>query len=262
MAGNPIHFEDGAQYEESMGIWSRLAGDKFIDWLAPQSGLRWIDIGCGNGAFTELLVDRCSPAEVQGIDPSEGQLAFARMRPAARLAKFRIGDAMALPFDAAAFDAAVMALVVVFVPEPAKGMDEMVRVVRPGGLIATYVWDMVDGGFPLDPILEEMRAMNIAFPRPLQVDKSRMAALVELWKRAQLTGVDTREITVERAFPEFEKFWNMNLKGSTVGSAISALPPSDALTLKERVRERLKAAGSGSFTYSSRANAIRGYKPG
>jgi SAM-dependent methyltransferase len=169
---------------------------------------------------------------------------------------------MALPFDAAAFDAAVMALVVVFVPEPAKGMDEMVRVVRPGGLIATYVWDMVDGGFPLDPILEEMRAMNIAFPRPLQVDKSRMAALVELWKRAQLTGVDTREITVERAFPEFEKFWNMNLKGSTVGPAISALSPSDALTLKERVRERLKAAGSGSFTYSSRANAIRGYKPG
>lgn len=83
MAGNAIRFEDGAQYEESMGIWSRLAGDKFIDWLAPQSGLRWIDIGCGNGAFTELLVDRCSPAEVQGIDPSEGQLAFARMRHAA-----------------------------------------------------------------------------------------------------------------------------------------------------------------------------------
>ncbi|MGE0766927.1 MAG: class I SAM-dependent methyltransferase [Hyphomicrobiaceae bacterium] len=261
MAENAIRFEDGAHYEESMGVWSRLAGNTFLDWLAPQAGLRWIDIGCGNGAFTELLVDRCSPAEVQGIDPSEGQLAYARMRPAARLAKFQLGDAMALPFDAAAFDAAVMALVVVFVPEPDKSIDEMVRVVQPGGLIATYVWDMVDGGFPLDPILEEMRTMKIAFPRPAQVDMSRMEALVELWKRAGLRGVDTREIAVDRTFPEFETFWNMNLKGSTVGPIISALSSSDALALKDRVRERLKVAGSGSFTYGSRANAIKGYKP-
>jgi len=64
-----------------MGIWSRLAADVFIDWLTPRAGLRWIDIGCGSGAFTELLVERCAPAEVQGIDPSEGQLAFARTRP-------------------------------------------------------------------------------------------------------------------------------------------------------------------------------------
>ena len=64
-----------------MGTWSRLAGEIFLDWLAPRPGLRWIDIGCGNGAFTELLVERCAPAEVQGIDPSEAQLAFARTRP-------------------------------------------------------------------------------------------------------------------------------------------------------------------------------------
>src|SRR5215207_2105290 len=81
------------------------------------------------GAFTELLVERCSPAEVQGIDPSEEQLAFARTRPAARLAKFHQGDAMALPFADSSFDAAVMALVLVFVADPAKGVSEMVRVV-------------------------------------------------------------------------------------------------------------------------------------
>jgi ubiquinone/menaquinone biosynthesis C-methylase UbiE len=72
---------DGASYEQSMGIWSRLAGEIFLDWLAPPMGWRWIDIGCGNGAFTQLLVERCAPVEVQGIDPSEGQLAFARTRP-------------------------------------------------------------------------------------------------------------------------------------------------------------------------------------
>jgi trans-aconitate methyltransferase len=88
MAEQQIRFDDGAAYERMMGNWSRLAGDIFLDWLAPRSGLRWIDIGCGNGAFTELLVERCAPAEVQGVDPSEAQLAFARTRPAARVAKF------------------------------------------------------------------------------------------------------------------------------------------------------------------------------
>jgi len=89
MAEHEIRFDDGAAYERMMGVWSRLAGDIFLEWLAPRSGLRWIDIGCGSGAFTELLFERCAPAEVQGIDPSEGQLAFARAWPAARAAQFR-----------------------------------------------------------------------------------------------------------------------------------------------------------------------------
>ena len=113
MAEQTIRFEDGAAYEQMMGIWSRSAGEVFLDWLAPARGLRWIDVGCGNGAFTELLVERCAPAEVQGIDPSDGQLAFARTRLAGRQAQFRQGDAMALPFAASSFDAAAMALVIV-----------------------------------------------------------------------------------------------------------------------------------------------------
>ena len=133
MVEQKIRFDDGAAYEQMMGIWSRFAGEIFLDWLAPLSGLRWIDVGCGNGAFTQLLVERCAPAEVQGIDPSEGQLAFARTRSTSRVAEFRQGDAMALPFPAGRFDAAVMALVLIFVPDPAKGIAEMARVVRPGG---------------------------------------------------------------------------------------------------------------------------------
>ena len=132
MAEPQIRYDDGAAYERMMGTWSRLAGNVFLDWLAPQSGLRWIDVGCGNGAFTELLVDRCAPAEVQGIDPSEAQLAFARNRTAAPVAEFRQGDAMALPFPDKKFDAAVMALVIFFVPEPARGVAELARVVGAG----------------------------------------------------------------------------------------------------------------------------------
>jgi ubiquinone/menaquinone biosynthesis C-methylase UbiE len=97
MAEQQIRFDDGAAYERMMGAWSRLAGDIFLDWLAPRPGLRWIDIGCGNGAFTERVVERCSPAEIQGNDPSEGQLAFARARPAARAAVWAASPALRAP---------------------------------------------------------------------------------------------------------------------------------------------------------------------
>ena len=132
MTGPQIRFEDGAAYERMMGVWSRLAGEVFIDWLAPQSGLRWIDVGCGSGAFSQLIIERCAPAEVQGIDPSDAQLAYARSRPTAQLAQFRVADARALPFPENRFDAAVMALVVFFVPDPKKGVAELARVQAAG----------------------------------------------------------------------------------------------------------------------------------
>jgi ubiquinone/menaquinone biosynthesis C-methylase UbiE len=137
MPEQSIRFEDGAAYERMMGIWSRIAGAIFLDWLAPPSGLRWIDVGCGNGAFTEMIAERCEPAEVQGIDPSEGQLAFARTRLASGKAKFHNGQAVALPFAPQSFDAATMALVIFFVPDPAKGVAEMARVIAPGGIVAS-----------------------------------------------------------------------------------------------------------------------------
>ncbi len=260
MAEQTIRFNDGAAYEQMMGIWSRSAGDIFLDWLAPPSGLRWIDVGCGNGAFTELLVERCAPAEVQGIDPSEGQLAYARTRPAARVAEFRQGDAMALPFPADRFDAAVMALVLVFVPEPTRGVAEMVRVVEPGGIVAAYMWDM-ESGFPLRFILEEMRAMGLTPPRPPQMEISRMEAMRDLWTGAGLGAVETREITVHRTFADFDDFWAISLKSPSLGPAIAALAAGDAETLKKRVHARLPADSDGRITYGAHANAAKGCVP-
>ena len=121
MAQQPIRSDDGAAYDRGMGVWSQLVGQVFLDWLAPITGLRWIDIGCGSGAFTELLARRSAPVELQGIDPFEEQLAFARSRVALPEATFREGDAMALPFETDRFDAAVMALVLFFVPYPGQG---------------------------------------------------------------------------------------------------------------------------------------------
>src|SRR3954470_14363042 len=174
MAEPQILFNDGAGYERMMGKWSRLAGEVFLDWLKPPSSLRWIDVGCGNGAFTELLAERCAPAEIQGVDdPSEAQLAFARARHSADIAQFRRGDAMALPFADNSFDAAAMALVIFFVPDPAAGVAEMARVVCPGGTVASYAWDIEGGGFPVEPVLAELRSMGFPPIRPPSSAASR-----------------------------------------------------------------------------------------
>lgn len=261
MVEQTIRFEDGAAYEQMMGIWSQLVGNIFLDWLAPPSGLRWIDIGCGNGAFTELLAERCAPAEIQGIDPSEGQLAYARTRPALRMASFQQGDAMALPFSADRFDAAVMALVLVFVPDPAKGVAEMVRVVRPGGMVATYMWDMLGGGFPLHPIRVEMRDMGLSPPSPPRMEASRMEALQVLWTGAGLEAVEMREITVERSFVSLDEFWEVNVKSPAVSATVASMTPQVVETLKERVRARLGVRADEPITYRSRAHAIKGRRP-
>ena len=120
-----------------MGRWSRIVGEAFLDWLAVPKGLRWLDVGCGNGVFTAVLIARCAPAAVSAIDPSEGMLSYARTRPDATLAEFRVGDAEALPYPNRSFDAATMALAISFIPDPLKAVKEMVRVVRPGGWVAT-----------------------------------------------------------------------------------------------------------------------------
>jgi SAM-dependent methyltransferase len=257
-----IRFTDGAGYERYMGRWSQLVGEAFLDWLAPAAGWRWLDVGCGNGAFTELIVERCAPAAVEGIDPSQEQLAFARTRPLARLARFRAGDAMALPFPAGAFDAAVMPLVIFFVPVPATGVAEMARVVRPGGAVTAYAWDMVGGGFPYDALQEELRALGVAVAQAPNPDASRLEALRALWTGAGLVAVETRAISVQRTFAGFDDYWATVRMAPSAGPKLAALPPADLARLQERMRARLPADAAGRITYGARANAVRGRVPG
>ena len=258
MAITPNQFTDGEAYEQMMGRWSRLAGETFLDWLAPRPGLGWLDVGCGNGAFTELLVERCAPAEVQGVDSSEGQLAFARGRANTSIAEFGQGDAQALPFADDEFDVAVMALVINLIPDPAKAVAEMARVVRPGGWVATYMWDIVSGGFTMEPIrraLDEMGVPTVIYG----AEVARMETMRDLWEQAGLGDIEERRIDVQLTYPDFDDFWNTNAGvANTVSKAIGTLSPAEVEDLKKRLRARLPTDPGGRVSYGAFANAVKG----
>jgi SAM-dependent methyltransferase len=259
-----VRFDNGAEYEDYMGRWSQLAGDTFLDWLAPRPGLRWADIGCGNGAFTEMLLERCAPLEVRGSDPSEGQLAFARTRPAIQGApvQFQIGDATALPYHDNAFDAAVMALVIFFVPDPVKGVAEMARVVKPGGSVSAYAWDILGGGFPYAAMQREMVALGVQPLWPPSVEAARLDALRALWAGAGLIELETREIEVQRSFTDFDTYWQTVQTGPRMAPKLASMPPAVVRQLRDGLRTRLGADADGRITCSARANAIKGRLPG
>lgn len=253
-----IRFEDGAAYDRFMGSWSQLAGDTFLGWLALPAGLRWLDVGCGTGAFTEMILDRCAPTSVSGIDPSEAQLAVARTRFGSRGARFEQGNAMALPFAADTFDVAVMPLVIFFVPDPALGVSEMARVVTPGGTVAAYAWDLPGGGFPYAGMLEELRAMDVEAPDAPSAEASRIDRMHELWSGAGLDAIETRAITVHRTFDSFDDYWATMLEGPGIPRLLAGLTQDQATHFRDRLRSRLPADANGHVTVSARANAVKG----
>ncbi len=255
-------FSDGKVYERMMGRWSKLAGRIFLDWLDPPQNLRWIEVGCGNGAFTDELIARCAPAAVSAIDPSEGQLAFARTRPGASLAQFQIGDAQALPFADRSFDAAVMALVITFVPDAAKAVSEMARVVRPGGLVATYMWDTMAGGVPLAPLEVALKSLGKAPPSRVNPAASRRETMQAFWQAAGLQTIETRQIRIPVLYSSFDDFCESNLVPiGPSGQLISAMPPNELQELKARLREQLPIGADGRIAYEAFANAIKGRVP-
>ena len=130
----------GDAYERYVGRWSRLVAPIFVDWLAIGPGRRWLDVGCGTGALSATVLARAEPASIVGIDPSPDFVTHARERVADPRATFAVGDAQAIPLDGGSVQVVVAGLVLNFVPDPAAGLAEMVRVAVPGATVAAYVW--------------------------------------------------------------------------------------------------------------------------
>jgi len=254
-------FFDGAAYERLMGRWSRIAGDDFLDWLAPPTGLRWLDVGCGNGAFTERAM-RFAPVEMQGIDPSEGQLAYARTRPATKRAVFRQGDAQALPYADSSFDIVTMALAISFVPDPAKGIAEMARVAKPGGVVATYMWDQPGGGLPMEVLRRALATLGVSAAGAPHPEASTAAEMRRLWRAAGLQAVETRTIEIETTYSDFDDFWDSNVAaGSPVANQIATLPHDPVDRIKQDLRKNLRPDEGGRIVLPARANAVKGRRP-
>lgn len=258
-SAEPIKFTDGAAYERFMAPWSRSAGTLFLDWLALSPGLSWADVGCGNGAFTELILARSAPSAICAIDPSDAQIKAARNSITSPLVELSIGNAMALPFDTARFDAAVMALVLFFVPDPRKGAAELVRVTRPGGTVASYTWDVMRTGIPVQPLWEELQGLGKDVARPPSSDISRFEALKSLWRELGLRDIETRELVVERTFPDFDDYW-LCMVVSSPAAVLERLSEAEQAELRRRLEARLPASASGAITVHSWCTAIKGRK--
>jgi ubiquinone/menaquinone biosynthesis C-methylase UbiE len=255
-------FNDGAAYERLMGRWSKLVGQEFLDWMAPAKGLSWLDVGCGNGAFTEEIIARCAPSKVAAVDPSEGQLGYARTRAGAKLAEFRVADAQSLPFDDRSFDAVAMALVISFVPDPAKAAAEMTRVARPGSTVATYMWDFSVGGAPVEPIYRALRAIGIEPPRPANHAVATPAALQKLWTEAGLQAVEARHFHINAVFASVDDYWESNSAPSgPQGVLISRMPPDQRARMHEAVRAQLTPGADGRVSVPAIAAAVKGKVP-
>jgi SAM-dependent methyltransferase len=199
---------------------------------------------------------------IEGVDPSEGQLAFARERLATPIANFRQGDAMALPFEDAAFDAAVMALVVFFIPDPFKGASEMARILRPGGLGIAYIWDIVSGGGPSEAIIGQLQKMGFPPPRAPRAESSTPEGLEALWTHAGFVDIKTEVVRARRLFDSFDDYWSTTIGAPNLAPMLATMTPADVSQLKSRVREQVPIEASGRVTIEAHANAIVGRQPG
>jgi len=251
----------GDAYEPYVGRWSRLVAREFLAWLDQPPDLRWLDVGSGTGALSQVILATASPREVVGVDQSREFVAYARERVADARARFRTADAQALPFPSPEFDVAVSGLVLNFVPAHARALAEMRRAVRPGGMVAIYVWDYAgemqlmryfwDAAVALNPAaqdLDEGRRSPICKPAPL-------AALFE---QVGLRDVEVRAIDVPTVFRDFDDYWSPFLGGQAPAPAYCvSLSEEGRAALREHLRARLPIRPDGAIHLSARAWAVR-----
>jgi SAM-dependent methyltransferase len=253
----------GTAYDRFMGRWSRLIAARFIDWLEPQPGLAWLDVGCGTGALTSTIVDMASPVSVTGIDPSGPFIEAARSSVGDARARFEIADAREIPLDDQTVDLAVSGLCLNFVPEPERAVAEMTRVARPGGRVAAYVWDYLGG----------MQMLGLFWEAAARIDPEAAAArdegsrfvlaapgpLRSLFEGAGLHSVEVVDIQADTVFRDFADYWTPFEAGTGPAPAFLLELSEDGQTvLKEELRASLPVETDGSIHLTARAWAACG----
>lgn len=253
-------WERGNPYERYVGRWSRLVAPPFLSWLGMPDGRRWLDVGCGTGALCSAITERCAPASVTGVEPSEGFLRTARENLGGR-ASFHLGSATSIPLGDASVDVVVSGLMLNFVPDQRAALLEMARVAGKGGTIAAYVWDYAGRMEPiryfwntaveLDPDAAE-RDEGTRFPL------CRPEALEQRFASAGLGQIKVKAIDIPTWFATFDDYWEPFLGGQGPAPAyVMSLDEAARARLKDRIRAALPTGGDGSIALTARAWAAR-----
>ena len=252
----------GVAYEPFIGRWSRLIAREFLRWLPLHRGERWLEVGCGTGALTHTITKMTAPAMLLATDRSAAYVSYARAHALPGPVRFLVADATELPVRPGVADAVVSGLLLNFLPVPAAGVAEMVRLARIGGTVAAYVWDYAgrmellrvfwDTAVELDAAaasLDEGRRFPLCEP----------GELVRLWQEAGLVEVQSSGIEVATPFQDFEDYWRPFLGGQGPAPGyLASLSGRRQEELRERVRIRLATRPGGEMQLSARAWAVRG----
>jgi ubiquinone/menaquinone biosynthesis C-methylase UbiE len=261
MAEIQVTFDAADQYERFMGRWSRAIGEKFLDWLSPPSSARWLDAGCGTGAFSDLIVRRFAPASLVCIDPAPAQIDFAR-KQFPKL-DFRVGDAMAMPLADGEFDVVVSALVIHFIPDRAKAFAEMKRVARPGGIIAGYLWERTatTDFAPYAPMFRGVQQISGEAMRSPLVPEATPEGMQASLRAAGFGDIAVTRIEASQGFKDFDDFWETNtFTFHPVGKSVAQLDDARRAKLRDHMRSTLPIAKDGSITYPARTVAFKARK--
>jgi SAM-dependent methyltransferase len=250
-------------YDAYIGRWSRPVAWDFLAWLDPAPGGRWVDVGCGTGALTAAILTRADPREIVGIDPSPDFISAASTQVADPRVRFVIGDAGDLPVPDGACDAAVSGLVLNHLPEPEQALAEMVRITRPQGVVAAYVWDYAaqmelvrtfwQAAIALDPTATK-HDQGVQFPL------CQPEPLTALFAAVGLQEVAVQAIDVPTNFRDFDDYWLPHvLGGSGIAQRyVTALEGEQREALRALLQTSLPIADDGTIALLARAWAVRG----
>jgi SAM-dependent methyltransferase len=252
------NWDKGDAYEQFIGRWSSLVAIEFLDWLELPVGLRWADVGCGTGALSEAILDRCDPTAVDAVEPSAGFVRAAEERLGDR-ASVHQAPAEDLPLLNGSADVVVSGLVLNFIPDLPAALAEMKRVAA-GGIVAAYVWDY-GGGMDMlrlfwesaddvdpDGSMDEGRRFPICRPD----------ALLAAFAAAGLVDAEVVPIDIPTPFADFDALWRPFTGGQGAGpSYLVSLDDATQARLRESMRNRVPTEQDGTISLVARAWAIR-----
>jgi SAM-dependent methyltransferase len=242
-------------YGRFMGRFSEPLAVRFAAQLRLQPGQRVLDVGCGPGALTAVLVAEVGDGAVSAIDPSDSFVAAARDRlPGVDV---RQGVAEALPWPDDTFDCAAAQLVVHFMADPARGLSEMARVTRQGGTVAATVWDFAGGTAPLSVFWRAALEVDPGAPGEAHLAGTDEGQLQDLFRGSGLNDVDSTLLTVSVDFASFEQWWEpFTLGVGPAGAYLARQPGEQRAAIREACARLLPAAPftvvAGSWTARGR----------